>query len=270
MLYIKCNHCGNLNQFQNEYLIFCSHCNKKLDNNYSSWLKANPDKEKAEFVKKYCISDEDLAEMNKNRPRKKSKLAYIIGLVIVASISSALAGIGVNELLKYYEKNNTSSEISEDAWKTTSYGSLGLQIESPFILTPVEVKLPEEIKSFILVSENYAYESLSGINIIVMNFMYSKEVNEINLEGAINGGINELKTQPGVSNVDYQVEDVELNGNPGYRLTGSLLKDELAMNFIISGYSKESNFYQVLVVYMQDDSIGEKAAERIIASISFP
>ena len=39
---------------------------------------------------------------------------------------------------------------------------------------------------------------------------------------------------------------------------------------VIAGFAKDSNFYQVLVVYKKGDSIGEKAAKRIIASINIP
>jgi len=267
MLYIKCNKCGHLNQFQNDYLTFCSSCNKKLDNNYTSWQKENPKKNKAEYIRLFCISDEEIAERTKNQPKKKSKLAYIIGIVIVTTISASLASLGVSELTKYFKNNIETSEIKEENWKLTSYGSLGLKLEVPFELTSIEVDLPDEIKSLIEVSNNYSYSSISGFTIVVNSFLYSDEVTEFSLEGAANGSINDIKMQAGVSNLDYQLDNIVLNDVPGFKLNGSLENEGVSFNLIIMGYVNGSVFHQVIVIYKSDDSEADKAAKRITSSI---
>ena len=36
MYYIKCSQCGHLNEVKSEYQVFCSGCNKKLDNHFAA------------------------------------------------------------------------------------------------------------------------------------------------------------------------------------------------------------------------------------------
>jgi uncharacterized Zn finger protein (UPF0148 family) len=267
MLYIKCNQCGNLNQFQNDYLVFCSKCNKKLEHNYSAWQKANPGKAKDEYIRLYCISDEEIEAQNKNKPPKKSRLAYIIGMVIVLSISATIVGIAARELVAYYTNNKLSTEIADDAWEMRTYGSLGLQIDSPYELTKIELPMPEEIKSVLLISESYSYTSINGLNIFVSSNLYSDEVVEVNLDGAINGSINEIRALEGVSNLKYQKEDIEINDHPGYRLRGSFMQNGINLNFIATGVSNDKSLHQVLVLFKTDDEKSKKAADRINKSI---
>lgn len=265
MYYIKCNHCGALNDFQNDYLVFCSKCNKKLDNNYTSWQKTNPTKKKEEYIQLYCISDEELEEKARNKPKKKSKLAYIVGLVIVVSISAGLGGFAVNELLKLY--NNKTSVISDDSWTLKSYGNLGLKLESPYILTEMNLPYPDEIKQVIEIAESYGYSSLSDINIIANTIMYKGEIGEVSLEGAANGSINEMKTQAGVSNFKYDQVETSINTIPGYKQFGTFDQEGISINFINVLYTVNKTLYQVIVLYDSKDNNAKNVADRIIASV---
>ena len=267
MYYIKCNQCGHLNDFQNDYLTFCSSCNKKLENNYTSWQKSNPSKSKEEYIQLFCISDEEFQERALNKPKKKSKLAYLIGLAIVVSISSALASIGVNELIDYYKKNKNIEKVSEGDWELKSYGTLGLSAETPFDFEQMELPLPEELKSIIDLSESYTYNSKGGLYILINSVMYSDQIGEFSLDGAAQGSINEMKIEEGVRDLNFEQDDFELNNIPGFRQTGTFLKEETLASFINMGFSKGKIFYQMLLIYPQSNKNAKSIAERISSSV---
>jgi len=57
MHYLQCNNCGHFNEVKTEFLIFCSHCNKKLDNNFSDWHKRNQHKTLDDFKQQFSTTE---------------------------------------------------------------------------------------------------------------------------------------------------------------------------------------------------------------------
>ena len=51
MYYLKCNNCGHLNKLDNENLLFCGKCNKKLENNFRDWQRKNSESSFEDFKK---------------------------------------------------------------------------------------------------------------------------------------------------------------------------------------------------------------------------
>ncbi len=92
MEYLKCNSCGHLNTLKTKYQIFCTDCNKKLENNFSDWNRVHPDKNFEDYKKTECISEEDInnAKASKNSKAKKKGLKYWIRFAAtIAAISIA-------------------------------------------------------------------------------------------------------------------------------------------------------------------------------------
>ncbi|MBN1143306.1 MAG: hypothetical protein JXA72_02740 [Bacteroidales bacterium] len=87
MYYLKCEHCGHLNEVKSEYLVFCAGCSKKIENNFASWSRKNAGKTLEDFKKLVCINDEQAALLEKETTRKKIPL----GIKILAGYMAALA-----------------------------------------------------------------------------------------------------------------------------------------------------------------------------------
>jgi hypothetical protein len=72
MHYLKCINCGELSEVKTEYMVFCSFCGKKLENNFSSWHLRNPEKSFEEFKQLICVSDIDIIKNQAStKPVKK-------------------------------------------------------------------------------------------------------------------------------------------------------------------------------------------------------
>ncbi len=84
MHFLKCNHCGHLNEVKIETLIFCSQCNKKIDNNFPNWRIRNPEKTFDDFKQLICISEDEVKKSSmKAKSRMPKGLKYWIPVVIV-------------------------------------------------------------------------------------------------------------------------------------------------------------------------------------------
>lgn len=105
MDFLKCNKCGHLNEVKGEYLVFCSSCGKKLDNNFSDWKKMNPEKSLDDFKKTICISDEDVQKIKQQKKSKRPKnLKYWIGFAVTFAIFYAIGTLGEEKLVGLLRK----------------------------------------------------------------------------------------------------------------------------------------------------------------------
>jgi hypothetical protein len=92
MHFLKCSKCGHFNEVKSEYLIFCSRCDKKLDNNYSDWKRRNSDKSFDDFKQLICNTEaqENLKNKSKTKPGMPKGLKY--GIVITIGVAFIVAG----------------------------------------------------------------------------------------------------------------------------------------------------------------------------------
>jgi hypothetical protein len=89
MYFLKCNHCGHLNEIKSEYLVFCSNCKKKLENSYSDWQRRNPEKTFDDYKQLICISEIDIQRSN-IKPKSNRK-AITISFVSLAAFAVGFA-----------------------------------------------------------------------------------------------------------------------------------------------------------------------------------
>lgn len=96
--------------------MFCSGCNKKLENNFSDWLVRNPDKSFDDFKQLICISEE---EMKKNliekEPKRPNGLKYWIAFGVAFAVFYAIAQLGGEAIVKFFKTSTYNSELMEIA-----------------------------------------------------------------------------------------------------------------------------------------------------------
>ncbi len=82
MHYLKCNNCGHFNELKTEYLVFCSHCSKKMPNNYSDWAKKHTDKSFEDFKSICCTTKPNNTPLKKQKNKSKTGLTLLLLLAI--------------------------------------------------------------------------------------------------------------------------------------------------------------------------------------------
>jgi hypothetical protein len=265
--YLKCNNCGHLNEVKSEYLIFCSKCDKKLENNFTAWKKKNPNKTFDEFKQLVCLTQEAIQNSPVTPKPKSGKFKYWIAFAVTFAIFYVIGQFGGESIARYFKSEKTSREILAREWTKDTYGSFGLTGETPEKMTRGDLPIPENIKQIIDQMDVYNYLSNKGFKVIINSLKYNPSIGEVNLQGAADGSVNEMKKQKGVTDFDYSEEPLNKKDIPGFIQKGTYKQDGLGVEYINTGFSKGLILWQVMVAYQADDEIGRTAAKRVIDSI---
>jgi len=267
MDFLKCNHCGHMNEVKTEYQSFCDACNKKIDNNFPDWSRRNPNKSFADFRQLICISEADMkANMRQEKPKRKS-LTYWIVFFVSFTIFTIAGGYGGDALIKFLKSEKTAGEVLDKEWSRHTYGRYGLSLETPVQMTKTDLNLPDNVKALIEHMDSYTYNTEKGFKVYLNSAKYKPIIGEGSLEGAAEGSVTEMKNQKGVTNFVYTQEWTNMGDIPGFIQRGSFEQDGVKINFINEGFVRGLYMWHIMVGYQANDGVGKMAAERVIASV---
>lgn len=158
--YLQCNNCGNRNEMKSEYVVFCTSCGQKLDNNFTQWQRRNPGGTFEDFKQNACFTEDQLppevpikkSRALKSRPMKE-KILIVVITTIFAAVGSWLGSTAVTAL-----KNNkkTAEKVLSEQWVEKTYGTYRLTLETPWELkSSTPPPLPENIKRMLEKMETF-------------------------------------------------------------------------------------------------------------------
>lgn len=265
---LKCTNCGFLNEVKSEYMVFCSSCNKKLENNYTEWKKENPKKTLKNYQQLVCVSDAEIQESTvKVKATNPNAKWYGIGAAILFAIFLLIGQFGGEYIQQVFNFEKTSQEVLEQKWARQSYGEFGLSMETPIIMKKSDIPIPDHVRQMIDVMDVYDYMSEEGFKVIITSIQYNASIGSLSLQRAANGSITEMQKQPGVSDFDFFEKQVYKGDIPGYEQSGSYKIEGIKVEFINTGFSTGLIYWQVMVAFQTTDNVGRIAAKRVIESI---
>jgi hypothetical protein len=267
MHYIKCNECGHFNEVKSEYLVFCAKCNKKLDNNFPDWKKKNPGRGFDDYKRLVCVTEEAINTSPVKVKTRPKGLKYWVGFAVAFAIFYAIGQFGGESIVRFIKSQQASREIISQDWQKERYGDFGLVVETPFKLEKTELPVPDNLKHMIDIMDTYSASKSQGFGVMINSVRYKPEIGSVNLEGAANGSIAEMKMQPGVSAFTYSEDLFSKNDIPGFIQKGSYSKEGNIIEFINTGFANGLILYQVMVAYNPDDKDMKAMALRVIESI---
>jgi len=115
MYYLKCNNCGHHNEMKSEFQVFCTSCDKKLDNYFSDWNKRNPEKSFEDYQKIVCSTV--IYEMPVAKPKNKTSKILLItaaALVFVSMMYFMVNFVGKN-IVNYITKFSSEKALTQIA-----------------------------------------------------------------------------------------------------------------------------------------------------------
>jgi len=229
------------------------------------------------------LKDEKEQELNVNenieiqpKPKKKSNLVKYI-LIFVAAFIVIIGTVGYFGY-GYIKENiigNTTTEMMDKQWYTSSYGYPSISIETPEILQARTVDVPENLKSIIQDITSYSYGSLiSNFYIEVTSTSFLNELENFNYDNGIQGVLNQIAQQVGTNFTNIQ-QDLRINNGVEGRIitanyelknkvTQQLDNNKLTMLLFADG----KNIRQVIITQLASDNNAEEVSERIITSVS--
>ena len=210
------------------------------------------------------VSPEEIAEKEMKKRRKKALIAAAVLALLILSFSSWYYGI---RYVKDTIIGHPTKELLEGKWLRSSYGHPAISLESPKILKAITIELPEQAKIAIQSNSFFQYGSLfSNFYIMIGSVEYNPEV-QTDIDGAVTGAIANLQNQKGISNLQYQTENMEKEGVEGRRITGSLLVNGIESKLRVEMFAQANTLEQIVVVYRSDDPYAEKIQERLFQSV---
>jgi len=210
------------------------------------------------------------------KPKKKSNLVkYILIFIAVLVVIIGTAGYFGYGYIKDNIIGNTTSEMMDKQWYTSSYGYPSLSIETPEILQAQNVELPENLRSVIEDVTTYNYGSLiSNFYIEVTSTSFVNELEDYNFDGGIQGSLNQIAQKIGANFTDVQQEIRVNNGIEGriitanYELTNPVTKQLNQNKLTMLLFADAKSMRQIIITQLGADENAEKVSERILTSIS--
>lgn len=212
---------------------------------------------------------------NPVKKKKNNIVKYV--LIGVAVIVLVLGAIGFYSY-KYVKENvigNTSSEMMDKQWYTSAYGYPAITLETPEILKALSVQMPENGIAAVGDFSSYNYGSLIGnFYIEVSTIHFFSELESFDLDGGVEGALNQIETMAGVAFKNIKQDDVELNGANGkqvyanYNATNQLTQKEEEYQLTMLLFANTKAMQQVLVTCLSNDPSAKKVSERVINSVS--
>lgn len=115
MHFLKCSKCGHFNEMKSEYLVFCTKCNKKLDNNYSDWIIRNSDKTFEDFKNQVCTTNVEEPVKTNTKKNKVKGLKYWIGFTVAFAIFYAVGTFAGEAIIGVFKKPTLEKNLVEAA-----------------------------------------------------------------------------------------------------------------------------------------------------------
>lgn len=206
-------------------------------------------------------------EIHVKTTRKRRMTGLVIGLAILFFVGGATVWYYGIQYVKDTIIGHPSKELLEGNWYRNSYGYPAISIETPVVLKAVELKLPPEATAMMSSMSVFTYGSyFSGFSLYVSTNTYQSGV-EFNIDGAVNGAIQNLKSQKGITDVTSKVEDTNIDGMPAKHISGTLKANQ--MELIYHAYMIEGDhaLQQVIISRSKGDTYAEKMEKRILESI---
>ncbi|WP_299528114.1 hypothetical protein [uncultured Lutibacter sp.] len=210
-----------------------------------------------------------------NKPKKNNLVKYILIFIGVFIIGIGVAGYFGYSYIKDKFIGNTTSEMIDKQWYTSTYGYPSVSIETPEILQAQSLEIPENLKSIIEDVTTYNYGSLiSNFYIEVTTTSFVNELENFDYEAGIQASLQQMAQKAGINFTDLQEEIRLNNGIEGRIITANYeLKNEVTQQLnsnklTLLFFVDTKNIRQIIITQLASDENAEQVSERIIKSVS--
>lgn len=168
-----------------------------------------------------------------------------------------------------------TKELLEGEWVKSQYGNPGIIIETPQVLTRIDLKktLPKDGLALIKDMQSFGYGSfLDNFYLMVSTYSFKQE-NALDLSKSLESSIKMMELQ-GAQNMLVKQADFEtpegLKGIKGYGTFSKI--DEKAnsstkLYYEILLFSQNGGLQQILILHEEGDTYATKISERILNSV---
>jgi hypothetical protein len=188
-------------------------------------------------------------------------------LAIVAGVIAAILGAYVTRqaIDLFNREPSIPQDLANRAWVEQSLGS-GFTFDVPWPLQPQTLPLPPELTRLIAESRTASHEG-DGINVMAMHMSFVPGT-PTSLEGAADGAIQNLKTNPGTASVEGSKNEISIAGERAFEIEATIKRTRgvpLRMRGVVFGDSPQ--LYQIIFVCRADQTAASAVWEKLRGSV---
>jgi hypothetical protein len=210
---------------------------------------------------------EELPTQPVQKSNLKRNLLIVGAIVIVAVIALSYWGY---RYLKTDVLDDSIVDMAKKEWVYSSYGSPGIELESPEILIAEPVSIPEEMRSVVEEVNTYSYGNIGGdFYIGVRTMRFAQQVEEYDFEAGIVGTLKMLEEQLGTKFEEVE-QDLRINnGVEGRIVLARYAGSEATKNVLtMMLFADETSMRQLVITQSAIDSVAVGVRDRILKSVS--
>ncbi len=218
--------------------------------------------------------DEAIFVQPETKKKKNNLVKYIIGFVIILVVAISIAGYYGYSYVKDNFIGNSTTEMMNKQWYTSSYGYPAVRIETPEILQAQTVEIPDNLKPIIQDVTTYNYGSLiSSFYVEVTSTSFQNDLQDFNYDTGIQNTLQLIAQKIGVNFTNLQQEIRINNGVEGrivtanYELENAVTKNTDSNKFTMLLFADTKNMHQIIITQLASDENGDTVSERILKSV---
>lgn len=221
------------------------------------------------------VINEDVFVEQEPQKKKNNFVKYILIFIAVFVVGIGVAGYFGYSYVKDKFIGNTTSEMLEKQWYTSTYGYPSVSIETPEILQVQAVEIPENLKTIIEDVTTYNYGSLiSNFYVEVTTTSFVNELENFDFDKAIEISLQQMAQKVGVNFTNLHQEIRVNNGiegrivNADYELMNKTTQQLNSNKFTLLLFADTKNVRQIIITQLASDEKAEEVKERILNSVS--
>ena len=174
MHYLKCTKCGHFNEVKTEYLIFCTNCNKKLENNFAEWNRKYPEKSFDDFKHETCTTQIEEIPQIKPKTISGTRIGILIGIgfLLLAGVLYGIVHYAGSDIISFVKKSAFDQAMMQSVKELNK--TCPLQVDAETRMDSVMI-LPNHIYQY-----NYSLVNIEKANIDVNKLKTVLEPNILN------------------------------------------------------------------------------------------
>lgn len=213
------------------------------------------------------ILQETPEEIAKKEQKERRKKGFLIGGGILLLSIIAITWYYGLRYVKDTLIGHPTKELLEGDWYSSSYGYPAIGLETPKVLKSAEMPLPKEVKQMIVSNGTFVYGSfIDGFYVMANTAELVPEI-ELDIDNEVNGTIQMITQNPTISDFEYEVEEAEIYGVSGKKITGTFVESGHKMEYIHFIFLNGQATQQVAIANRVDDIYAKEIKTRIIKSI---
>ena len=209
--------------------------------------------------------------------QRKAKIRTFVGVGIGVVVSIFLFFVVTKGFMYTVDTllGHQTKELLEGEWVKSQYGNPGIIIETPEVLTRIDLKktIPKEGLALIKDMQSFGYGSFVDHLYLMVSTYSFKQENALDLAKAMESSIQMMEVQ-GAQNLVVKQADFETpEGLKGIKGFGTFSKIDDATNsstkmyYEILLFSQNGGLQQILILHEEGDRYATKITERILNSV---